>query len=178
LIPHSLRLQDDDWRDEHCHGTIMNEPCATAAIIKIPPPIWMFLMLVAAYAARSFGFGSEVVLRYTPAAILLAAAGIALAVSAGRSFIAAGTEFHPASSSNKALVVAGPFHFSRNPMYLSLIVVAIGVALYFGTLPFYAVPVLLFLLTDFIFIPFEEAKMSRQFGTQYTDYCASVRRWL
>jgi protein-S-isoprenylcysteine O-methyltransferase Ste14 len=93
-------------------------------------------------------------------------------------FAAAGTEIMPTSPTNKALVTRGPFGFTRNPMYSSLILVTLGIALYFGTLPFFAVPALLFLLTNFVFIPFEEKKMLRQFGHQYTDYCARVRRWL
>jgi protein-S-isoprenylcysteine O-methyltransferase Ste14 len=40
------------------------------------------------------------------------------------------------------------------------------------------VPVLVFLLCNFIFIPFEEAKMQRQHYGQYTDYLTQVRRWL
>jgi protein-S-isoprenylcysteine O-methyltransferase Ste14 len=63
-------------------------------------------------------------------------------------------------------------------MYLGLILVTLGIALYFGTLPFFAVPVLLFLLVNFVFIPFEEAKMQRQHEAAYTDYRARVRRWL
>jgi protein-S-isoprenylcysteine O-methyltransferase Ste14 len=62
-------------------------------------------------------------------------------------------------------------------MYSGLILMAFGFAFYFGTLPFYAVPVLLFLLCNFSFIPFEEAKMQRQHGDQYTDYLRRVRRW-
>jgi protein-S-isoprenylcysteine O-methyltransferase Ste14 len=63
-------------------------------------------------------------------------------------------------------------------MYLSLILVTLGIALFFGTPPFFVVPVLLFLLTNSVFIPFEEKNMQRQFGHHYTEYCAVVRRWL
>ena len=57
-------------------------------------------------------------------------------------------------------------------------VLSLGIALYPGTLPFLAVPVLVFLLCNFAFIPFEEAKMQRQFNDQYTDYIRRVRRWI
>ena len=49
---------------------------------------------------------------------------------------------------------------------------------YPGTLPFFLVPVLLFLICNFVFIPFEEAKMQRQFSNQYTEYLGRVRRWI
>ena len=74
--------------------------------------------------------------------------------------------------------MAGPFRYTRNPMYSGLVMIALGFAFYFGTLPFYVVPVLLFLLCNFSFIPFEEAKMQRQFGDQFTDYLRGVRRWV
>jgi protein-S-isoprenylcysteine O-methyltransferase Ste14 len=63
-------------------------------------------------------------------------------------------------------------------MYSGLILLTLGIAFYAGTLPFFAVPVLLFLLCNFVFIPFEEAKMQRQFDAQYTDYLRRVRRWV
>ena len=147
--------------------------------LKIPPPVWTLAMLLIAYAFQAgFVWASVVEMRSTPIAIALAVSGIVIAVWAERMFAAAGTEIMPASPSNKALVTRGPFGFTRNPMYSSLILAALGIAMYFGTLPFFAVPALLFLLTNFVFIPFEEEKMLRQFGQRYTDYCAQVRRWL
>jgi protein-S-isoprenylcysteine O-methyltransferase Ste14 len=57
-------------------------------------------------------------------------------------------------------------------------VLSLGIAFYAGTLPFFAIPVLMFLICNFFFIPFEEAKMQRQFSNQYTDYLHRVRRWI
>ncbi len=148
-------------------------------IVKIPPPIWTFAMLLIAYACEAtFAWASLVYVRSITLASLFAVAGIGLALWAERIFAAAGTEIMPASPTNNALVVRGPFGFTRNPMYSGLILVSLGIALYFGTLPFFAVPILLFLLTNFVFIPFEEKKMLRQFGDQYTEYLGRVRRWL
>jgi len=108
----------------------------------------------------------------------LAILGILLASWGRSTFAAAGTEIMPASVSNKRLVTSGPFRFTRNPMYLGLVAASLGIALFPGTLPFFLVPVLLFLICNFVFIPFEEAKMQRQFGAQYTDYLGRVRRWI
>lgn len=145
--------------------------------LKIPPPIWGIVLLLAAYAAERMST-AEVVFRSTPLAVLCGAFGLLLAGWGERTFAAEGTEILPASPTNKKLVTRGPFRFTRNPMYLGLTLMAFGFAFYFGTLPFYAVPVLLFLLCNFSFIPFEEAKMQRQFGDQYTDYRRRVRRWV
>lgn len=139
----------------------------------------MFAMLLVAYATqRSFAWAQIVYFRSLPLAILLTVAGIFLAAWGRSTFAAAGTEIIPTSPSNKILVTKGPFRFTRNPMYSGLVLASLGVALYPGTLPFFAVPVLLFLICNFVFIPFEEAKMQRQFSDQYTDYLRRVRRWM
>jgi len=136
-------------------------------------------MLIAAYAIQRNAVGVAVyVFQSAPLAIVFIVAGIALAVWGERTFAAAGTEIMPAAATNKKLVTDGPFRFTRNPMYSGLILASLGVAFYFGTLPFFVVPVLVFLLCNFLFIPFEEAKMHRQHSDQYTEYLARVRRWV
>jgi protein-S-isoprenylcysteine O-methyltransferase Ste14 len=148
-------------------------------IVRIPPPIWTLAMLIIAYALQRNAIDLAIhVIQSTSLAIAFIVAGIALAIWGERSFAAAGTEIMPASATNKKLVTSGPFRFTRNPMYLGLILASLGVAFYFGTLPFFVVPMLVFLLCNFVFIPFEEAKMQRQHSDPYTDYITRVRRWL
>ena len=134
-------------------------------------------MLLLAYGADRL-LASSVVFRSTWLSVLVGAGGLLLSGWGERTFAAEGTDIFPASPTNKKLVTRGPFRYTRNPMYLGLILMASGFAFYFGTIPFYAVPVPLFLLCNFSFIPFEEAKMQRQFGDQYTDYLRRVRRWV
>jgi protein-S-isoprenylcysteine O-methyltransferase Ste14 len=145
--------------------------------LKIPPPIWGLGMLLLAYAADRI-LAAPVIFRSTPLAVLIGVLGFLLAGWGERTFAAEGTDILPSSPTNKKLVTRGPFRYTRNPMYSGLVMMALGFAFYFGTLPFYVVPVLLFLLCNFSFIPFEEAKMQRQFGDQYTDYLRRVRRWV
>ena len=147
--------------------------------LKLRPPFWALAMLLIAYGLeRSFACAALVYARSLTNAILMATAGVALAVWGARVFAALGTEIAPASVLNKRLVTVGPFRFTRNPMYLGLVLAMVGVAFYMGTLPFFVVPVLVFLLCNLVFIPFEEAKMLRQHGNPYTDYLQRVRRWI
>ena len=134
-------------------------------------------MLLLAYGADRW-IASSVVFRSVPLSVLTGAGGLLLSGWGERTFAAAGTEVLPASPANKTLVTHGPFRYTRNPMYLGLVMMAFGFAFFFGTIPFYVVPLLLFLLCNFAFIPFEEGKMQRQFGAQYTDYLRRVRRWI
>ncbi len=145
--------------------------------LKIPPPIWGMAMLLLAFIVDRFA-ASPFLFRSTPLAVVVGVAGLLLSGWGERTFAWEGTDILPASPTNKKLVMRGPFRYTRNPMYSGLVLMALGFALYFGTAAFYVVPVLLFLLCNFSFIPFEEAKMQRQFGDQYTDYLRRVRRWL
>jgi protein-S-isoprenylcysteine O-methyltransferase Ste14 len=42
----------------------------------------------------------------------------------------------------------------------------------------FGAPVALFATVNWVHIPFEEAKMRRQFGAAYDNYVARVRRWI
>jgi len=72
----------------------------------------------------------------------------------------------------------GPYRFSRNPMYLSMIVILVGLSFLLGKWVMLGVPIAFFITIRRVFIPFEEARLEMIFGDQYLDYTASVRRWL
>lgn len=76
------------------------------------------------------------------------------------------------------LVVSGPYRFSRNPMYLGMVGMLLGIAVYFGTLPFYVATVVLFLILNNAFCPNEEEKLDRALGHSFRQYRTRVRRWL
>jgi protein-S-isoprenylcysteine O-methyltransferase Ste14 len=63
-------------------------------------------------------------------------------------------------------------------MYLGLTIFTLGIALCARSLPMFAVPVLVFATANWAHIPFEEAKMRRQFGVAFDDYTRTVRRWI
>jgi protein-S-isoprenylcysteine O-methyltransferase Ste14 len=93
-------------------------------------------------------------------------------------FRRAGTEIDPISETNRALVTAGPYRLTRNPMYLGLVVAALGMAIWAGWQPMLAAPLAVFATAQLVHIPFEETKMRRQFGAAYDAYAGRVRRWL
>jgi protein-S-isoprenylcysteine O-methyltransferase Ste14 len=63
-------------------------------------------------------------------------------------------------------------------MYLGLVVFTLGIAIWAGSIPLFAVPILLFATANWVHIPFEEAKMRRQFGGAYEDFTRRIRRWI
>lgn len=76
------------------------------------------------------------------------------------------------------LVADGPFRFSRNPMYLGIILMLTGVAVWVGSLPMFLAPIAFFIVLSIVFIPHEEKTLERIFGDAYRDYKSKVRRWL
>ena len=148
-------------------------------MVKLPPPIWMFIyLIIAGVASASYAWKAIVDLTFIPLGVPLIAAGLGLAFWAAALFRREGTEINPTSETNKKLVISGPFRFTRNPMYLSLTLFSLGIALCAGSLPMFAVPLLVFATANWVHIPFEEAKMRRQFGAAFDDYTRRTRRWV
>jgi protein-S-isoprenylcysteine O-methyltransferase Ste14 len=76
------------------------------------------------------------------------------------------------------IVDRGPFRITRNPMYLEMVFVCIGVAVMLMNLWILVLtPVGAWLLQRFAILP-EEAYLDRKFGAGYLAYKARVRRWL
>jgi len=103
--------------------------------------------------------------------------GLGLMVWAARVFRKAGTGFQ-LEGGGSVLVTSGPFRFSRNPMYLGILIWLIGFAVLLGSLIVFIVPGIVFLLAEFLFIPIEEKRMEQMFGEEYIEYRRQVRRWL
>lgn len=88
-----------------------------------------------------------------------------------------GTPSDPLSSTND-LVQHGPHAYSRNPVYLSFILLTFGIGLWVGTAWLLVLDVVQgFILEKLIIIP-EEHYLSRKFGERYKRYCEKVRRWI
>ena len=76
------------------------------------------------------------------------------------------------------LVTRGPFHYSRNPIYVSDWFVYAGAMLLLKTAwPLLLAP-LVFLVMRYMVIAHEETHLEARFGAEYSDYKARVRRWL
>lgn len=76
------------------------------------------------------------------------------------------------------LVCDGPFRFSRNPMYVGVVVSLVGLALWVGTWPFYLAVLVTVLILNSVHIPREERLLREVFSEQYRVYSTEVRRWL
>lgn len=152
-------------------------------MLKIFPPVWFFLFLTTALlihffipSARVFNFSHILAFKILGAMVFIG--GMLLSLQASKQFKENNTEILPASPTNKVLVTNGAYRFTRNPMYLGMVLSLLGIAAFIGTLPVFLAAFSQFLVLNFVFIPFEEAKLTRIFGQQYINFKQSTRRWL
>jgi protein-S-isoprenylcysteine O-methyltransferase Ste14 len=145
----------------------------------IPPPLWALGLIAATYAlSLAPGPDQLPILAARPVGLTIALAALALVLAAVLQFRLADTQLLPNSETNNALVSGGVFALTRNPMYLGMTLLCLGAALWFGRTPMLLAPILMFAVANWAFIPFEEAKMRRQFGDAFDAYCRRVRRWI
>ncbi len=109
--------------------------------------------------------------------IIPLACGIYLNVVADRQFQRHQTTVKPFEKSS-ALVSGFPFSVSRNPMYLGVTLMLLGVALLFGSLSPLVPAVAFAVLVDRCFVRVEERMLSEHFGPEWERYRSHVRRWL
>ncbi|MFH1017613.1 MAG: isoprenylcysteine carboxylmethyltransferase family protein [Pseudomonadota bacterium] len=107
---------------------------------------------------------------------LFIAGGLALVVTSIVLFARRRTTLVPHGSS-RALVLSGPYKFTRNPVYLGLIAVYIGSALVFHELFAMLLLPLPWWVMDRLVIPGEERQLESAFGESYCVYKRQVRRW-
>ena len=148
--------------------------------LKIPPPVIALLVAASMWFARSCApsLGLDIPWRLG-FAIAPAVIGIALALAGVLAFRKAKTTVNPTKPEATSTVVAtGIYRFTRNPMYLGMLMVLIGWAVFLANaVSFLLLPLFVLYMNRFQIGP-EERALSEHFGREYSAYMHSVRRWL
>jgi protein-S-isoprenylcysteine O-methyltransferase Ste14 len=144
---------------------------------KILPPHWFLLVLITMLVLGWFAPDDPVPVWMQLAAIPLILAGVGLAGAGSRLFARAGTNIVPLTRST-TLVTSGVFSWSRNPMYLGMMLTLSGVALLVKTWLAWLVLISFVVLIRQRFVLKEEALLLQTFGEPYAAYMGRVRRWL
>jgi protein-S-isoprenylcysteine O-methyltransferase Ste14 len=149
---------------------------------KVPPPVWTLLAALAmAGLDRQWPIAEATAGRgwLRVVAVVLAIAGIALAGESLVRFVRARTTWHPTHPDRAtALVIRGAYRWTRNPMYLGLLLVLAGWAAWLGSVaPLLVIVAWVFVMTRLQIEPEERALLER-FGGDYAQYRDSVRRWI
>ena len=76
------------------------------------------------------------------------------------------------------LITNGIYKCTRNPMYLGMLFVQFGIAIYFGSISPFIIPFLFIPIMNSRIIQHEEVMLEKQFGESYMIFKNSVRRWI
>jgi protein-S-isoprenylcysteine O-methyltransferase Ste14 len=148
----------------------------TAGVIAPPPIIYLaFLGLGFLLEALMPDNDLPAWLQWLGAALIVA--GLALGIAFERALARARTPANPYKPST-SLATTGPFRFTRNPAYLSMAIVYVGIALA-AAAPWALVmlaPALV--VIQFGVIVREERYLERLFGDEYLSYQQRTRRWI
>jgi protein-S-isoprenylcysteine O-methyltransferase Ste14 len=139
-------------------------------IVTVLIPYWLISL------RRAEVFSTQRPLRYSGLLlILIGAAGLLWCIwdfySAGRGTI---SPIDPP----KHLVVRGLYRYVRNPMYVSVVTILVGEAIFFMCLPVLIEAGAFFVLASLFVTYYEEPSLRRRFGESYEKYLQTVRRWI
>lgn len=141
-----------------------------------PPLIYACSILAGALATwlwpLALAFAAAV-----PVGSLLVLASIILFLLSVRALRTAGTPV-PGNQPTTSIVRAGPYRFSRNPIYLAFSLLHLGIAVGLDSAWLLGTLAGAMALMHFVVIRREEEYLERRFGAQYLGYKVSVRRWL
>ena len=143
----------------------------------VPPVILLAFLLLQFALHKWLPIVSLVPAPWNYAGIVFIVAGVSIVVLPATAFSRAGTTVLPFHESS-ALVTSGFFRLTRNPMYVGMVSVLLGVAILLGTLTPFVAPLLFVPTLNTRVIRHEEAMLQEKFGDEYAAYKAQVRRWL
>ena len=158
-----------------------DKPGAPTAGVIAPPPL-VFLAGVVLGLGADYLFALPALPRAAGAGPLwlglaFGGSGLFLILWAARCFSRAGTAIPPYKPAT-TLVTEGPYRRSRNPIYLGMALIYLGVVCATSSLSVLVLFPLVLLVMEFGVIRREERYLARVFGEAYENYRREVRRWI
>ena len=111
------------------------------------------------------------------AGLLVALAGLAVMLACIFRFATEGQGTLSPADPTKKLVTGGLYQFCRNPMYVGVMGILIGEALFFSSPALRIYALLVFGAFNLFILFHEEPRLKRDFGEAYSNYCKRVGRW-
>ncbi len=145
---------------------------------KIPPPIITFICGLTIFYSKSF-FNQFFIYNNNIVSLFLLILGLAIFISAVISFKKQKTTINPLEPRQaSSLVVSGIFNFSRNPMYLGMLIILLSISFKFNLIGGMVISLFFYIfITKFQIIPEEDA-MNELFGDKFIEYSRKTRRWI
>ncbi len=147
---------------------------------RIPPAVILIFCILIAYCFAQFFPLIILKAPFKPLpSLILFFAGTGIILFSGWRFFKSKTTVDPRyPEKTNTLVVEGLYRYSRNPMYVGMAMVLLGVVMYWAALSGLAALFLFIYVINTLQIIPEEYALARKFGGEYDRYCAKVRRWI
>jgi protein-S-isoprenylcysteine O-methyltransferase Ste14 len=153
------------------------EDTCTRLLDYRPPRIAMALLTSASVLQLAWPMGPLNLPFLAIAGIALCIAGFGIMIRAWWLFRQVGTAICPTATTT-FFIANDVYSVTRNPMYLGMIFILLGIAALVDSWYFYVTAGVYALILNHVFCPYEERKLGQQFGDDYAAYAARVRRWL
>ncbi len=146
--------------------------------IKIPPPILVIILTSLVYFSST-----KLELIYLPyrqiVSVIILIIGLIVIVSPVVDFIKSKTTVNPVKFKNvNRLVTTGIYRYSRNPMYLGMILIIISTTIYYLNFLSVFSPLIFYIWINKFQINREEIFLENKFGSEYLKYKSKTRRWI
>jgi len=147
-------------------------------MIKIPPPLIVLVLIVSIYFSSK-----KIDLINMPLqleiSIFILSAGILIFVNPVLQFIKSKTTVNPIQFEEvNKLVTSGIFKYSRNPMYLGMLMIVLSTSIFYLNIYSILTPLLFILWINKFQIKREEEFLIEKFGDEYLSYKKKTRRWI
>ena len=147
-------------------------------MIKIPPPILVMILVISNY------FSSKTIdLILLPnqdlISIIILLIGALILINPIFKFIKSKTTIDPIKFKKvNKLIISGIYKYSRNPMYLGLLMIVISTSIFFLNIFSITTPLLFYCWINRFQIKREEIFLTEKFGEEYMSYKIKTRRWI
>ena len=147
-------------------------------MLKIPPPLLVLILVIANYFSSK-----KIDLIHLPnqdlISILILLIGIFILINPIFKFIKSKTTIDPIKFKKvNKLITSGIYKYSRNPMYLGLLMIVISNTIFFLNIFSITTPILFYFWINKFQIKREEIFLTEKFGKEYSLYKAKTRRWV
>ena len=129
-----------------------------------------------------FTFPADIIpLPYNLVGILLIPVGMLLVIWANYTLLhigKIGLRAREPMQTPSNLVLVGPFRYSRNPLYLGVLIMALGLTIVWSGLVMLLGSIAIYIVFRYVFIKREEDILEEEFGEEYRNFKNRVRRWI
>ena len=147
-------------------------------MLKIPPPLLVLILVVSSFLS-SKKINIILIPNQNIVSIIILLVGLLILIIPVSNFIKYKTTIDPIKFKKvNKLITSGIYKYSRNPMYLGLLMIVISSSILYLNIYSVSTPFLFYWWINRFQIKREEIFLTEKFGREYLSYKAKTRRWI